>query len=235
MMHKSASLLKCALLATTMMFGTAGLALAQPATAPATSQMVEVKGKVAMYSLTPRGDVDGLILTNGAEVHFPRHKSTQVVFSVHPGDAVTIRGEKVGASQTMAAAEVANDATGVVVHIGPAGPPTALQQLDDESRIKMQLHGPAGDLNGVLLEDGTIVRMPPPDAEKHAAILVVGQSLYVRGDGMSGPLGKVIAAREIGPTRTNLTKADELRFERWMHDVFGGGDVAPSPTAPKTP
>ncbi len=234
-MFKLTSRLKYALLGATMIIGAAVLVAAQPASAADPVQASETKGKVAQYSLTPRGDVDGLILTNGTEVHFPPHKSTPIVFSVRPGDAVTIRGEKVDGSPTIKAEEVTNDTTGVVVRIGPPGPPNPPQLLDDESRVKMQLHGPVGDLNGVLLENGTIVRIPPPDAERHAAILAVGQPLYVRGDGVSGPLGKVIAAREIGPTKTNTTKADEVLFERWMHDLFGGGDVAPSPAAPKTP
>ncbi len=132
----------------------------------------------------------------------------------------------------MTAVAVTNDATGTVVDTGPPGPP---QHLDDESRIKLQLHGPDDHINGVLLEDGTIVRMPPPDAERLAASLAVGQPLYARGDGMSGPLGKVITAREIGPSRTALTKIDEPRFERWMHDVFGGGDAPAQPPPPPAP
>jgi len=227
-MDKSACRLKYALLSATMLIGSAGLALAQPAPAgnPEQTQMPEIKGNVAQYSLTPRGDVDGLILTDGTEVNLPPHASTQIVFAVHPGDAVTIRRLKTGPGPAATAVAVTNDATGKVVDTGPPGPP---QRLDDESRIKVQLHDPLGHLNGVLLEDGTIVRMPPPDAEQHAASLAVGKPFYARGDGMSGPLGKVIAAREIGPSRTELTKIAEPRFERWMHDVFGGGGALPPP------
>jgi hypothetical protein len=232
-MNKSASRLKHALLGATMMIGSAGLALAQPALPGDQAQMPELKGKVAQYSLTPHGTVDGLILTDGTEVNVPPHVSTQLVFAVHPGDAVTIRRVKRGPGPDVIAIAVTNDATGAVVDTGPLGPP---QRLDDASRIKVQLHDPHGHLNGVLLDDGTIVRMPPPDAEQNAASLAVGQPFYVRGDGMSGPLGKVIAAREIGPNSTKLTKISESRFERWMHDVFGGGEAPPPPppAAPKS-
>jgi hypothetical protein len=75
--------------------------------------------------------------------------------------------------------------------------------------------------------------MPPPDAEGHAANLAVRQPLYARADGMSSPLGKVIAAHEIGPSKSELTKIDESRFKRWWHDVFGGGDAPPPPAALK--
>ena len=235
-MIKSAHRLKCALLGASMMvIGSAGLALAQPAPA---GDPTQVKGTVAQYSLTPRGAVDGLILTDGTEVRLPPHAQTQIVFAVRPGDAVTIRGLKTGANPVVTAVAVTNDATGAVVDAGPPAPP---QPLDDESRIKLQLHDPDGRLNGVLLEDGVIVRMPPPDAEQDAAGLAVGQPLYARGDGVTSPLGKVIAAREIGPAKTKLIKVDESRFERWMHDVFGGGDASPPaaapppPIAPKTP
>lgn len=232
MIDKSASHLRYALLGATMIIGSAGLALAQTAPAGTSAQMEDIKGKVAQYSLTPRGDVDGLILADGTEVMLPPHTSTQLVFAVHPGDAVTIRGTKGGASPVVTALAVTNDATGTAVETGPHGPP---QHLNDESRIKLQLHDRHGHLNGVLLEDSTIVRMPPPDAERNAASLAVGQPLFARGDGMSGPLGKVIAAREIGPSSTKLTKVDESRFTRWMHEVFGGGDAPSPPAVPKTP
>jgi len=53
-----------------------------------------IKGTVAQYSLTPGGDVDGLILADGTEIFWPPHFSTQLVFSVRPGDAVTIQGRR---------------------------------------------------------------------------------------------------------------------------------------------
>jgi len=232
-MDKFASRLKSALLGATTLIGSAGLALAQPAPAGGPAQIPDIKGKVAQYSLTPRGDVDGLILADGTEVMLPPHNSTRLVFSVHPGDAVTIRGTKTGASPVVTATAVTNDATDAVVETGPPhGPP---QQLNDESRVKLQLHDPQGHLNGVLLEDGTIVRMPPPDAEGHAANLAVGQPLYASGGGVSGPLGKVIAAHEIGPSKTEFTKIDEPRFTRWMHDVFGNNEAPPPPAPPVAP
>jgi hypothetical protein len=70
-MNKRSCRLKYALLGATMMLGSAGLALAQPAPAGAPAQTQEIKGKVAQYSLTPRGTVDGLILTDGTEVNLP--------------------------------------------------------------------------------------------------------------------------------------------------------------------
>ena len=225
-MTKSSFRFKYALLgASMMMIGSSATALAQ--TAPP-GEPTEVKGKVAQYSMTPRGAVDGLILVDGTEALVPPHLSAQLVFAVRPGDSVTIQGLKTIANPVIAAVSLTNDATGAVVDTRPPGPP---QQLDDESRIKLQLHDPDGHLNGVLLEDGTIVRMPSADADGDAAGLAVGQPLYARGEGVTTPLGKVIAAREIGPARTKLIKVDESRFERWKSALFGSNYAAP-PSAP---
>ena len=75
------------------------------------------------YSLTPRGDVDGLILTDGTEVHLPPHLGTQLVFAVRPGDDVTIHGLRARAIPMVQAMSVSNDATGsTVTDNGPGDP-----------------------------------------------------------------------------------------------------------------
>jgi hypothetical protein len=109
--------------------GLSDLASAQPATAsppappvvaapfpPSSSlpytiqQLPELKGTVARYTLTPRGDVDGLLLGDGTEVHFPPHMSAQLVYAVKPGDAVTVRGLKAYGIPLIDATAISNDA-----------------------------------------------------------------------------------------------------------------------------
>jgi hypothetical protein len=82
----------------------------------------------------------------------------------------------------------------------------AQQMLTAQGRIKAQLHGPQGDLNGALLEDGTIVRLPPPEAQRLATELTPGAPLYVQGNGFAGPLGRVIEATWIGPNQNQLAQ-----------------------------
>jgi hypothetical protein len=199
-----------ALLAAALTVSGATIAQAQQAATYDPSQLPAIQGRVGQYSLTPRGDVDGLILTDGIEVHMPPHLGTQLVFAVKPGDAVTVHGLRARAIPMVQALSVTNDATGnTVTDNGPSGPPGpggAQQTLTAQGHIKALLHGPEGDLNGALLEDGTIVRLPPPEAQRLAADLALGAPLYAEGDGFTGPLGRVIEATSIGPNQNQLAQ-----------------------------
>ncbi len=226
------------LLAATLLAGGVGAAVAQSAMNNAAtydpSQLPAIQGKVAQYSLTPRGDVDGLILADGTEIHTPPHLGTQLVYAVKPGDAVTIRGLKARAISMVQAMSVKNDATGATVTDtgagGPPGPHDTQQALSDTGRIKAQLHGPRGDLNGALLEDGTIVRLPPPEAQRLASTLTAGASVTVQGNGFEGPLGRVIEARSIGPDATHLAQvATPPRPPGHRPPPPGGPDAPPPP------
>jgi hypothetical protein len=196
--------------ATLLVAGVAGGASGQVGPAYDPQQLPVLQGKVAQYSLTPRGDVDGLILEDGTEIHLPPRLGAQLVFAVKPGDRITVHGLKARAIAMVEAISVTNDATGATVSDGgpggPPGPRDSGTDLSAQGHIKTQLHGPRGELNGVLLEDGTIVRLPPEEADRLATELAPGQPLYVEGDGVAGLLGKVIAAQQIGPSQSQLAQ-----------------------------
>src|SRR5712675_2859134 len=92
MKMKRTQMLLSALLATTAL--TVGAAAYSQTMGPVwdSSQLPESRGTVRQYTLTPRGDVDGLILSDGTEVKLPPHLTGQVVFAIRPGDQVSIRG-----------------------------------------------------------------------------------------------------------------------------------------------
>jgi hypothetical protein len=168
-----------------------------------------VQGQVTAYSITPRGDVDGLILDNGEQVHLPPHLAAALVFAVRPGDAVTVQGAKPKDGDVIDAISVTNDKTGQKVERVPPGQGNTAS-LQTEGPIKLQLFDPRGRLIGVMLADGTQIYLPPSAAEARAADLAPGHSLYAEGTGYAGPLGKSIAAREIGPDKASAaTVADE--------------------------
>ena len=217
------------------------------------AQMPSFKGKVTQYDLNPRGDVDGLILDDGSEVHFPPHLGTEVVAAVRPGETVTIHGLKARALPLIQAMSVTGDASGkTVVDNGPPGPgrhgpphgfmgfrgPMGTPDLQAQGAVKMQLHGPRGELNGVLLADGTMVHLPPPEATRLAASLAVGQTLFVKGVGVENSLGRSIAAESIGPSADKMVQVehhwrghpggpDEARDGGPGHGPAGGPDDGP--------
>jgi hypothetical protein len=217
-----------ALLATTLMVGAGGLAFAQstpakPAPVYDPAQLPELKGKVAQYTLTPRGEVDGFILADGTEVHTNPSLSTELVFAVHPGDAVTIHGLKAKATPMVAAASVTNDATGTTVSRGMGRWSHDRATTEAQGTVKEILHEARGEVNGVLLDNGAVVRLPPAEAKRLAATLAVGQPLVARGEGVSSVLGTLVMARQIGPDASKLVEvaAPHAHFGMMMHQHPG--------------
>ena len=81
------------------------------------------RGEVQQFTLTPRGDIDGLILTDGTEVKTPPHLSTEMAYSVKPGDTVTIHGLHAAALPLVQGVSITDEATGrTVIDNGPPGP-----------------------------------------------------------------------------------------------------------------
>ena len=202
-------LLGTLLTATTL---TAGAAVFGQAGPPMwdSSQLPETKGTVKQYTLTPRGDVDGLILNDGTEIKLPPHLTAQIVFAVKPGDAVSVRGLKARALSLIDAASVTNFVTGITVTDNgpPDGPGRTITETTLTGRIAAVLHGKRGEVNGALLDNGTILRLPPPEAERLQSLFQPGQSVAVRGARLVTQLGTVVDVRAIGSSPKQLTELD---------------------------
>lgn len=186
-------------------------------------QLPVQRGRVQQFTLTPRGDIDGLILTDGTEVKTPPHLSTQIAYSVKPGDTVVIHGLHAAALPLIQAASITDEATGRTVvdngppppGPGPGGPPPpgldaaagrplpGLTQV--QGRVRMALHGPRGEVNGALLEDGTVLRLPPPEANRFTNLLQSGQTVVAEGNEIASALGKVLEVRQLGSSATQLS------------------------------
>jgi hypothetical protein len=189
---------------------------------------------VDLFTLSPRGDIDGLALADGTEVTMAPHLSTELAFSVKPGDRVVVYGLHAAALPLIKASAITDEADGrTVVDNGPpapppgpppprpgppprpapppppeqaAGPQPPLPGLSEVSgRVRMLLHGPRAEVNGVLLVDNTILRLPPPEADRLAALLQPGQTVVAEGVLLSNNLGKVLDARQLGSSREQLS------------------------------
>jgi hypothetical protein len=70
--------------------------------------------------------------------------------------------------------------------------------------VRLALHGPRGDVNGGLLDNGTVLRLPPEEASRFANLLQPGQTVVAEGMATVNALGKVLDVRQIGPSREQL-------------------------------
>jgi hypothetical protein len=199
-------------------------------------QLPAYTGRLQQFTLTPRGEIDGLILSDGTEVKTPPHLSTAIAYSVKLGDTVRVHGLRAAALPLVQAVSITDQANGrTIIDNGPpalgagppppppgprAGPPlppptfgpgtaTPLPGLSEvQGRVRMSLHSPQGEVNGALLENGTVLRLPPPAAATFTALLQPGHSVVAEGVGLSNALGKVIEVRQIGTSREQLNYVD---------------------------
>jgi hypothetical protein len=61
----------------------------------AQGQQADIQGIVKAFKMTPVGDLEGMILTDGTEVHVPPHLSSQLAAAVRPGEAVRVLGWRI--------------------------------------------------------------------------------------------------------------------------------------------
>jgi hypothetical protein len=61
-------------------------------------------------------------------------------------------------------------------------------------------------VNGALLEDGTALRLPPPEAYRLSSLLQPGQTVVAEGVVFSNPIGKVLEIRQLGASREQLSQ-----------------------------
>jgi hypothetical protein len=203
------------------------------------------RGVVQQFTLTPSGDIDGLILVDGTEVKTPPHLSTQMAYSVKLGDTVTIHGLRAAALALVQAVSVTDEQSGrSVVDDGPPGPgrrpppppadPASLDNLVEiHGHVRITLHGPQGEVNGALMEDGTNLRLPPPEAARFSGLLRPGQALVAKGVKTANAVGIVVDAHEIGASEDQMSIVAEPRGPGGRPPPPPSCD-APPPPAPRT-
>ena len=191
----------------------AGAAPCAPSTTPTGvrpfDQQVDVTGTVKAFTLTPIGEIEGVILANGTEIHVPPHLTEQVASAVRLGEAVAARGWNTGMPNFIVATALTGQRGQSVVDQGP--PPPGLrppppppgqaapgaQMATVQGRISQILHGPRSDANGALLDDGTTLKFSPPTAWQTASLLQPGQTVVAQGSSLSNSYGRVVDVQSI--------------------------------------
>jgi hypothetical protein len=180
-----------------------------------------VSGAVKRYLINPEGDVDGMLLADNTVVMFPPHLGTQVTASAAPGDTVRVTGSTIPGG-TLRAQKIVNTRNGQTIDDRPpqlaTGIPTGLPDptLPRASRsaglVKLEASGsvahvttaPRGEPDGVLLADGTIIKLTPPAASQFSGLLRPGTVIAAQGYGTRNQYGESLQATAFG-TPGNLT------------------------------
>jgi len=184
----------------------------------ASDRQADITGTAKQFTLTPVGDIEGIILADGTEVHVPPHLTPLIRAAIRPGENVRVYGWRNGVPNFIVAAALTGQSGRSVVDQGPPPPGTmppppppglpapGAQQTTVQGRIQQVLHGPAGDVNGALLDDGTTLKFPPAAALQLSS-LQPGQAVTAQGSSLSNEYGRVLQVDTIDSGATQVTQA----------------------------
>jgi len=213
----------------------------------------KTEGTVDRVLINPHGDIDGILLTGGMEVHVPPHLSLEIRAAVKPGASISVFGVRPRGAEMIAAVAIEGSNGKRIVDNGPPKgtehkggeheAPKHKAKHDDKPKpppieaegvVQRALHGPKGEVRGVLLEDGRTIRIPPHEAKERGALLRVGAHLAARGPGLEADGATVIDAKEVGaslatlePMKPKPPKHDDKHAAEGRH-----GEGHPKPPKP---
>lgn len=169
-----------------------------------------VSGSVQQYLLTPHGEVEGLLLTDGTVVRFPPYLSAALASTVKPGDAVTVAGfvvSTIAQGQAVKALTITNTATGQTVIDQPPASRPLPPELRGPTLTPLTVRGTVahfnvndhGDVDGLILGSGEQVKFPPPNGA--TVVMVLGQqpgaTVQATGYGTRNAFGTVVDANAL--------------------------------------
>jgi len=164
-----------------------------------------VSGAVQQYLLTPHGEVEGLLLTDGTIVRFPPHLSAALESTVKAGDTVTVAGFLVAATaqgRAVKALTITNTATGqTVTDQPPAGRPLppelrglTLTPLTVRGTVARLNVNDRGDVDGFILSTDEQVKVRSHNGA--TVVMLLGQqpgaTVHASGYGTRNAFGTVV-------------------------------------------
>lgn len=169
---------------------------------------------VTRFLTNPDGDVDGFLTRDGVLVRFPPHMSAQLTSAVHPGDVVQVSGWR-DAGGSFDAQRITNARSGQQLVDQPP-PPDArplprelrgagLAPMSAQGQVAYVTTARRGEPDGVILADGTVIKLTPPVAQQFAALVRTGATVSAQGYGTRNQYGTALQATSFG-SPGNLTQ-----------------------------
>ncbi len=149
--------------------------------------LISINGTVQAYLLNRAGQVDGLLLSDGKQLHLPPHLSAALQEAVKPGDtieALVEPGEKSPLGEEFRTESLTNAQTKkTVTDQPPSPPPTPGEPMHVEGSMAHWLVGHKGEPKGFILSDGTYLHVPPHVGKTLTERVKTGDQLSAQGYG----------------------------------------------------
>jgi hypothetical protein len=175
------------------------------------TQLPSFTGTVERYLVNPRGEVDSLLFREGPQVVFPPDLSEMIRQAVPPGRPILvwgIRARHAPVITMLAYAPNAETPPGVVDRfywqLGGRAAAEQAERMRAQGTVKSPYYAPQGEIAGAILEDGTVITIPPGTAEPLRDLLRPGARLAAEGRGVARDIGRGIAAERIGDSPDSL-------------------------------
>ncbi|MBV9386739.1 MAG: hypothetical protein JOZ78_09960 [Chroococcidiopsidaceae cyanobacterium CP_BM_ER_R8_30] len=154
---------------------------------------ISISGTVQAYLLNRSGDIDGLLLFDGKQLHLPPHCGTALQQAVKPGDtieALVEPGKESPLGEEFRTQRLTNTQTGKIV-ADQSSPSASLpeQPLQVEGSIAYWLVGHKGEPKGFILSDGTYLHVPPHIGKTLTERVKQGDRIVAQGYGTRNDIG----------------------------------------------
>lgn len=162
-----------------------------------------VAGRVKTFVKNDHDDIDGITLENGSSIHFPPHMSDAVTKLVQVGDLIEVHGHdktlKHG-EKVFEAERIGKDRESVEIKPprpprggprGPKGPRESEEPMTVTATVREFHSNRHGDVDGLILSDGTEVKVPPHQGADLQEVAKVGSEVRVEGRRHQTPHGDI--------------------------------------------
>ncbi len=193
-------------------------------------ELETVRGTVKGFTQAPKGEVDGMALSDGTVVHWPPHLEKKFTAIVKRGDQVEVTGRR----ETLPKGEIVFEAS-TVTNLATRDsftndddappPPKGKKDKGKKARDRDRIPGPdrtvtgrverfteapKGEVDGMALSDGTVVHWPPHLEKRFTAIVKQGDRVRVVGWDETKPRGeRVLEAHSVTNLATRATRINE--------------------------
>jgi hypothetical protein len=175
------------------------------------------EGIVTRYLLDPRGEIEGLMLQDGTQMHITSRAADKLLQAIKPGHRVRVHGRRQSDAPLVQADVIFNASTGTIFTvpfrldypIPEQEQHLSMTEMKAEGSIEVLLfHALKGIVHGMLLSDGTQVRLPPDIGEELRRSFRLGEQVIAEGNGTANEYGRCLEALSMSINGGRMTALD---------------------------